>query len=420
MLEYHIRYLHPEGHDPKGEKKGTEPEPVERKATTGARAAFELDRKIFLDNKPENALPYETPAGYTAWRYPDGTMRSGPIGDGSFGERACNPDPPQFCGKREDFLGWWRKMGIKIRSDTICFPTAAQQVDFIFLRLGGPAAEYYDDTLPEDPGTFFDELGQLFGDPHQHEKARRIFDDLSKSRQWINEPGIDFHIRIKRMARQADVILDTAAIHMRLNPKWKNALALRLVDPGLRANQLLGLLRDGSFVLDDPDHTRINMAGPQGRPYVPPRHDCPSNSKCVCALSHPMPMVAAAGFAPVDWSTYPDCPRPSHRPMVPPEFLGDLRTKRGLRDALKKAGRCEKCRGIGAPHCWGRKNEETNRRYDETGAGFENGVAIPNDQGWPEEEAGPNAPFPIEAGQGRGTGQWRGRRGRGRGRGRSF
>jgi hypothetical protein len=193
-LERHIERLHPDAecarcgaldtlrhHCPKGKTEAT-----------GAKAVWRLERKTFLDNKPNDAVPFDTPAGYIAWRFPDGTIQSGPIGSGDFGEKACNPDPPKFCGERSEFLDWWRKMGIKLRSDTVCFPTAQQQVDFIYLRLGGAAAKQYDGLRPDDPGTFFHELERLFGNPHAQEAARRSFDDLGKSRQWLKYKVMPF------------------------------------------------------------------------------------------------------------------------------------------------------------------------------------------------------------------------------------
>jgi hypothetical protein len=238
------------------------------------------------------------------------------------------------------------------------------------------------------------------------ETARRLFDDLGKSRQWLNEPGLDYFLRLTQMARRAGVTLDKQAIHMRLNPRWKNALALRLVEPNLSPGTLLDYLRDGSHTIDDPDHTRVNMAGPSGRPYSAPSRkcqNCSSSPRCVCAFE-PSPSVAAIGNSPIDWTTYPLCPAPADRRVIPDEFLGDFRENVGLRERVKKAGRCEKCRGLGAPHKWGQRADRDGWYYDAKGNGHEMGMAMDHAHRLPEN------PPPAEAGfRRRGRGNWRGR-----------
>jgi hypothetical protein len=202
---------------------------------------------------------------------------------------------------------------------------------------------------------------------------------LSKSRQWINEPGIDFHIRIERIARQADMALDVEAIHMRLNPQWKNALAIRHINPTLRPGELLALLCDGSFVFDDPNHPHVNMTGAQGQPYVPPRHECLSmSSKCIFALEDHSPRIAAIGNSPIDWSKYPHCVKPSRRPVIHEEFRGDIRIVVGLRELLKKAERFEKCQGVGVPDCWSKDGKRKDWYYDARGLGYEHALEVVN------------------------------------------
>ena len=94
------------------------------------------------------------PGGYDEYVFSDGRVMSGPIGSGYFGKTACFDAPPVFCGKREDFSDWARQMGRKLYNDTVCFPTSQLQVDYVFSRLGGRAAEHFRENLPDDPVVF--------------------------------------------------------------------------------------------------------------------------------------------------------------------------------------------------------------------------------------------------------------------------
>jgi hypothetical protein len=75
-LGAHVDLHHPE------RPEGLEPA---RKAT-GAEAAFDFDKRMFLDNLPGAAKCLDTLAGYVVYKFPDGTIRTGPIGTGYFGD----------------------------------------------------------------------------------------------------------------------------------------------------------------------------------------------------------------------------------------------------------------------------------------------------------------------------------------------
>ena len=285
----------------------------------------------------------------------------------------------RFCGKKEDFSDWARQMGRKLYNDTVCFPTSQLQVDYVFSRLGGKAAEHFRENLPGDPGEMLHELLRFFGDPHYQRKARARFDDLAKTRQYINEPGIDFVRRLSAAARAANIILDLPAVQNRLNPTWTHALANELADDDISAQKLLDLIVKRSFVIDGVDYKRIHFSGPEGKPYVPPSLTCghkgDSTGRCSCAaFRNSTPTIAAASKG-VDWTQYPLCPSAAATQNASVEWLGDLTLVPGLKAALQKEGRCFRCRFPGAPHYFGPRNERSAWYWDKTGVRQSRGAA---------------------------------------------
>ena len=277
----------------------------------------------------------EGPGGYDEYVFADGCVMSGPIGFGYFGKTACFDATPVFCGNKEDFSNWARQMGRKLYNDTVCFPTTPLQVDYIFSRLGGKAAEHFRENLPDGPGELLHELLRFFGDPHYHQKARARFDDLSKTRQYINEPGIDLVRRLSAAARTANITLDLPAVHNRLNPTWTHALANELADDDIPAQTILDLIVKRSFVIDGADYKRIHLSRPEGKTYVPPSLTCghkgDSAGRCsYAAFRSSVPTIAAASKG-VDWTQYPLCPSAAATQNTSVEWLGDLTLVPGLR-----------------------------------------------------------------------------------------
>ena len=347
--------------------------------TPATRWAEEREKFQETGRRKGKATRRKAPGGYDEYLFSDGTVLSGPIGSGYFGRTACFDAPPIFCGKREEFSDWVRQMGKKLFNDTVCFPTPALQVDYVFSRLGGKAAEHFRENLPEDPGAMLHELLRFFGDPHYQKKARARFDDLSKTRQYINEPGIDFVRRLSASAKAAGIDLDFAAVQNRLNPTWVHALANELADENLTAQAILDLIVKRSFVIDGADYKRVHFSGPEGKPYVPPNLTCghkgDSAGKCSCAAFRALtPAVAATGKG-VDWTQYALCPSAAATQNAAPEWLGDITQVAGLKAALLRDGRCYRCRQPGAPHYFGPRNERSAWYWDKTGVRQSRGSA---------------------------------------------
>lgn len=193
-----------------------------------------------------------------------------------------------------------------------------------------------------------------------------------KTRQYINEPGIDFVRHLSASAKAAGVDLDFAAVQNRLNPTWVHALANELAEENLSAQGILDLIVKRSFVIDRADYKRVYFSGPKGKPYVPPNLTCghkgDSAGKCSCAAFRTLvPTVAATGKG-VDWTQYALCPSAAAMQNFAPEWLGDITVVGGLKAALLRDGRCDRCRQPGDPHYFRPRNERSAWYWDKTGS----------------------------------------------------